>query len=362
MLEFKVLGRLQVLVDGEEVPVTDPVDRALLFGLLVNANREVDLARILPNLDPSLMGESGERLTRLVDGLPGTTRLTVSAREALLEVDEDLIDYHQAKALYAKAMRQPPERREELLGEAYALWPATFPRNAATSPEIDRLQLRVARAWEQAAREIGKAVELRSSEWHAIARHDLDDPSWFRDKSLSRRMPPDEPVDEEPPSVGTGGILVATDTMAVSMYLSDEAASGAVEAAVDATLARAGLAVIDRDDPVLGSWFRKVRASELGAVAAHAADSRLVLAQDAQVASTLLENLGPVLTALQPLKEAVVRMGAVLIVKLDDKVMVHQLTATQQLQLDHQPELAMAPREILTALRLNSATRDITRP
>jgi hypothetical protein len=35
---------------------------------------------------------------------------------------------------------------------------------------------------------------------------------------------------------------------------------------------------------------------------------------------------------------------------------VHQLTAAQQLQLDHQPQLALAPREILLALGIAPAS------
>jgi hypothetical protein len=166
---------------------------------------------------------------------------------------------------------------------------------------------------------------------------------------------PHDRSDNAPPG---GAILTATDTMFVSMYLSDEGAHPAVETAVEMVLTQAGLVVVDRDDPVFGSWFRRVRAGELGAMAAHAADSRLVLAHDAQVTSTMLQNLGPVLTALQSTKEAVLRIGAVLIVKLDDQLVVHQLTAAQQLQLDHQPHLAMAPHEILAALRLGEHPED----
>jgi hypothetical protein len=52
-------------------------------------------------------------------------------------------------------------------------------------------------------------------------------------------------------------------------------------------------------------------------LAAHAAESHLIYAQDATVTATMLQNLGPVLLALQPTKEAVIRAGALLIVKMD---------------------------------------------
>jgi predicted regulator of Ras-like GTPase activity (Roadblock/LC7/MglB family) len=149
----------------------------------------------------------------------------------------------------------------------------------------------------------------------------------------------------------------------ITIYLSDEAPHSAVEAAVEQMLAEAGLAVLDREDPVMGSWFRRMRATLGHALrsqavrdgvltAAHVADTRLVLAQDAAVTATMLQNVGPVITALQPTKDAVVRIGAVLIVKVDWEVRVLQLTAPQQAILDHQPQLVTSPRDVIGAVGL----------
>lgn len=91
--------------------------------------------------------------------------------------------------------------------------------------------------------------------------------------------------------------------------------------------------------------------------ATHVADTRLVQAQDAHVTATLLQSVGPVLGALQPYKSAVVRAGALLIVKIDWDVQVHQLTAAQQAILDHRPQLATSPEEIITALQLRDPQR-----
>ena len=41
----------------------------------------------------------------------------------------------------------------------------------------------------------------------------------------------------------------------------------------------------------------------------------------------MLQNLGPVIEALQPTKDAVLRVGALLIVKVDWTIVVHRLTA-----------------------------------
>lgn len=151
--------------------------------------------------------------------------------------------------------------------------------------------------------------------------------------------------------------LERTATFSVSIYLSDESTHEAVEAEVANVLASAGATIVERSDPILGSWFRRLKANaavrELGTTAAHAIDSHLVLGQDAQVTATLMQNVGSLVTALQPNEEAVARLGAVLIVKLDGKVLINQLTAAQQLQLDHEPQLLDAPRDILSALALN---------
>jgi hypothetical protein len=93
-------------------------------------------------------------------------------------------------------------------------------------------------------------------------------------------------------------------------------------------------------------------------VAAHAADTRWVLAQDAAVTAELLANLGPVIQALQPTKDAVLRTGALLIVKLDWALSVYQLSSADQLALDHEPHLLQSPTAIADVLRNLSDSRE----
>lgn len=161
-----------------------------------------------------------------------------------------------------------------------------------------------------------------------------------------------------------GTVILAagdTGTVPVTIYLTDEHYHEQVEAAVEAVLATAGLRIVERDDPVIGSWFRRmtVRArdglrspasQDAALTAAHVLDSRLTLGHDAEVTAKLLENLGPVITALQPVKGAVIRTGALLVVKQEGDISVLQLTAAQQARLDHYPRLAWSPHEIVAAL------------
>ncbi|MGW2779542.1 hypothetical protein ACWC4C_44955 [Streptomyces olivaceoviridis] len=154
---------------------------------------------------------------------------------------------------------------------------------------------------------------------------------------------------------------LASTSAQVTIYLSDETSHANVQSAVEDLLERADLLIQVREDPVIGSWFRQIwvaldqslnsKAVREGALtAAHVADTRLILAQDATITATLLQNLGPVLASLDSTKDAVLRIGALLIVKVDWTVNVFQLTAAQQARLDHQPQLTTSPQEIIKAL------------
>lgn len=161
-------------------------------------------------------------------------------------------------------------------------------------------------------------------------------------------------------------VLEAIDTLEgyvpVTIFLSDGARHEQVENAVEQFLGSAGLYIASRGDPVEGSWFRRMLAvgrtpagRDALATALHTADSRFFQQSDAQNTAMLMQNLGPLIGALQPTKDAVVRVGAFLVVKVDWTLVVHQLTAQQQLMLDHSPQLATTPQEILHTLGLHAA-------
>jgi hypothetical protein len=152
-------------------------------------------------------------------------------------------------------------------------------------------------------------------------------------------------------------------TLPITLYTSDESAHKQVESAVEDLLTAAGGHLEFRNDSGCGSVFRGMQAKfsnvadsplgdEVTNLATHAVQSYLVDARDAVATVTLLQNLGSVLVALQPTKKAVIRIGALLIVKIDSALVVHQLTPTQQLQRNHQPQLAQSPHQILYALEL----------
>ena len=238
----------------------------------------------------------------------------------------------------------------------------------------DPLRRELARHWDDIQ---NRADGEQQDRLRALAA-DLDGPDAAEARAaladeLLDLLPPDHPVIRVlrtgtmflRPDAATwqAGTRLDTSTMPVTIYLSEERIHQQVEDAIEELLATAGLWISHRDDPVAGSWFRRMAAAvktgmsspaarETAAVVAHAADSRLTLAQDAAVTATLLQNLAPVLGALQPTKDAVIRAGALLIVKVDWTVNVFQLTAAQQWQLDHRPQLASSPHEIVATLNL----------
>ncbi|EMD29441.1 hypothetical protein C791_4290 [Amycolatopsis azurea DSM 43854] len=151
----------------------------------------------------------------------------------------------------------------------------------------------------------------------------------------------------------------------ISIYLSTAAGHELVQAAVEDLVRTAGAEIIELGDPEIGSWMRRLvgrlkdaantpAGRDAAVTAAHAVEARLVQAQDATNTATLMQNLAPTLTALQHTPSAVVRVGALLIVKNGDALAVHQLTAAQQFQLNHKPALLTSPHDILRALGLHA--------
>ncbi|RSN60622.1 hypothetical protein DMH01_15090 [Amycolatopsis sp. WAC 04182] len=217
---------------------------------------------------------------------------------------------------------------------------------------------------------VSNAPILVFSEWlydDVVRRSKAVDPAGFRPVTVHGKEHTSRGWIRVPRQVASDDAVPRTD-LPVTIYLTNERVHEQVETAVTDLLARAGAEIIDKDEPVLGSWFRRLwvkgstspTARDAAVSAAHALDARLVLSQDATITATMMQNLGPVLTALQPTPDAVLRIGALLIVKADNVVAVHQLTAAQQLTLDHQPHLLTSPHDILRALNLTGQDRQAT--
>lgn len=177
----------------------------------------------------------------------------------------------------------------------------------------------------------------------------------------------DEAVDVSAPGTVRVRALTAIglleSVVPVTIYLSDGDDHELVESTVEQYTRSLGLIVVGREDPVAGSWFRGM----LAAVRTHVANdpvasdvavkihAQYLQQQNAQNTALFMQNLGSVIASLQSTKDAVIRVGAILVVKVDWTLVVTQLTARQQLKLDHSPQLVAAPQEILHVLGLQAA-------
>jgi DNA-binding SARP family transcriptional activator len=126
-LEFRVLGPLELLENGRELPLGPPKQRAVLAFLLLHANDTVSTERLIRALwhdDPPETARTAlhghiSRLRKLV----GSDVLLTRPPGYVLRVDPDSIDAGRFERLAAGARAETrPHRRAEALHEALALW------------------------------------------------------------------------------------------------------------------------------------------------------------------------------------------------------------------------------------------------
>ena len=115
-MEFRLLGPLQVLVDGAPVPLRGAAERALLARLLLEAGRVVPAEHLIDSLwGEDLPANAANALQGRVSRLRSAFRavglpeaLVVSRRPGyLLEVDPNVLDVHRFTRLLDEA---PPRR------------------------------------------------------------------------------------------------------------------------------------------------------------------------------------------------------------------------------------------------------------
>jgi DNA-binding SARP family transcriptional activator/streptogramin lyase len=128
-LEFRLLGPLEVLLDGRHVPLTGTKQRALLASLLLHANEPVSSERLIEELWDGSAPQTAQASLRVAVGklrqlledeqhevletVPGGYRLQVEAEQS---------DVWRFETLVAQARSAPARRAAQLLDEALALW------------------------------------------------------------------------------------------------------------------------------------------------------------------------------------------------------------------------------------------------
>ena len=154
-MEFRILGPLQVLEGGRELPLGSAKERSLLAVLLLHAGSVVSRARLIEELwgqaPPATAGKAlNVHVSQLRKALVSNDEVAIVTRAPgyALEVEPDRVDAARFERLVMEARRRVAagdvEAASSLLREALSLW---------RGPALDGLE------FEAAARneEIGRA-------------------------------------------------------------------------------------------------------------------------------------------------------------------------------------------------------------
>ncbi|MGI9110817.1 MAG: ABC transporter substrate-binding protein [Gaiellaceae bacterium] len=193
-MEFRILGRLEVAVGNEAVPLGGPRQRTVLAHLLLRRNRPVSQERLIDDVwgeDPPPAARSSLQsyVSHLRSAL-GPERLEGGSRGYLLNVAPEELDASRFEALVRGAGHQAvTDSAAALAGyeEALGLWrgPALddLAGQPSLQPEIARLEeLRLAATEERIAMELalGRHGELVPELQALVGRHPLRERLWGR--------------------------------------------------------------------------------------------------------------------------------------------------------------------------------------
>src|SRR4051794_14388986 len=126
MLEFRILGSLEVLCDGVAIPLGGQKQRALLTILLLEAGRVVSTDRLIDALwgehPPRTSATSLQNLISQLRKLLGPDVLATKPFGYQLDVRPEQLDLERFQRLVDAARKAPGEARAAGLREALALW------------------------------------------------------------------------------------------------------------------------------------------------------------------------------------------------------------------------------------------------
>lgn len=148
MLEFRILGPLEVLDDGSPVALGGRNQRALLTLLLLHANEPVSTGRLVDEMwgenPPRTATTSLQNTVAQLRKLLGPSFLQTRPNGYMLQLDASQLDLARFEAMVHEARTAEPEERGRLLREALALWrgPALADTELEdfAQPEINRLE------------------------------------------------------------------------------------------------------------------------------------------------------------------------------------------------------------------------------
>src|ERR671936_1474261 len=125
-MEFRILGPLEVLEDGHQVPLGGSKQRALLASLLLHANEVVSRDRLIdelwgaspPDTAPTALQVYVSQLRKAL----GRHLILTKPPGYLVRVSDDELDLQRFERLVARARAEEPAQAARLLREGLALW------------------------------------------------------------------------------------------------------------------------------------------------------------------------------------------------------------------------------------------------
>jgi DNA-binding SARP family transcriptional activator len=188
LMEFRVLGPLEAIAGGEQIPLGGAKQRALLAVLLLNANRVVSTDRLIDDLwgerPPATAAHSIQVYVSQLRKALGRERLTTQKPGYLLRVQQTELDLHRFEQLLGKGREAlgagDAEAAAQTLRAGLELWRgpalAEFEYDSFAQSAITRLEeLRLAAVEEriEADLALGRHAELVGELEALVERHPL---------------------------------------------------------------------------------------------------------------------------------------------------------------------------------------------
>lgn len=148
MLEFRILGPLEVAADGEPLQLSGQKQRALLALLLLDVNRVVSTDRIVDALwgeePPRTAATSLQNFVSQLRKLLGSDVVVTKPPGYQLRIEPEQLDLERFMRLVEESRAEPPAERAAKLRRALALWRgrplADLGFEAFAQQEIGRLE------------------------------------------------------------------------------------------------------------------------------------------------------------------------------------------------------------------------------
>src|SRR5215217_6757226 len=168
MLEFRILGSLEVLDEGSPIPLGGRNQRAVLALLLLRANQPVSSERLVDQLwgehPPRTATTSLQNAVVQLRKLLGPGLLLTRPTGYVLELDADQLDLTRFERLVREARSAEPQHKAVLLRDALGVWHgsplADLESETFAQGEIHRLEdLRLGVLEERIAADLDVAID-----------------------------------------------------------------------------------------------------------------------------------------------------------------------------------------------------------